>query len=215
MRNLDRLGIACGACIAAFAPCAIDAQSTTSSPSDVRWQPAVYAGAWTDPTAERRPTEPLIGPMIGFELRRRNPQRRANFVATVRGYTKGSGQVSVSFPPPRGDYDQRQELLTVGLGADWAVVRRAADWTVGFSIAAATSRVITREITSTGRPYNRFAADPGWGHVTAVVVARSGVTLPITTQWGLRVGAEVLQGVETLNDVRPILGAYIGLALRR
>ncbi len=212
MRNLDRLGIAC---LAEFAPCVAAAQSTTSSGGDARWQPAAYAGAWTDPTAEQRFGEPLIGPMIGLELRRRNPKRRANFVATVRGYTKGAGQVSVSFPPPRGDYRQRQDLLTVGLGADWAVKRSAAEWTVGLSVAAATSRITTREITSTGLPSNRFAADPGWGHVTALVVARSGVTLPITTQWGLRVGAEVLQGVETLNDVRPILGAYIGLTLRR
>lgn len=212
MRNLHRFGIAL---IGALSPFAAIAQPTSSDGDDARWQPAAYVGAWTDPTAEQRFGEPLIGPMIGLELRRRNPKRRANFVATVRGYTKGAGQVSVSFPPPRRDYRQRQDLVTVGLGADWAVKQSAAEWTVGLSVAAATSRIATREITSTGLPSNRFAADPGWGHVTALLVARSGVTLPITMRWGLRVGAEVLQGVETLNDVRPILGAHLGVVMRR
>lgn len=212
MGKYHRFGIAC---IVALAPLAAVAQPTPSDGRGVSWQPAVYAGTWTEARADRAPGAPVAGPMAALELRRRHPQRRTSFVATVSGYSKGSGRFNVDLPAPRREYRHRQDLLTLGLGADWAVMRTAADWTVGLSLAAVTSRITTHEITTTGVPFDRLADDEGWGNVSALVVVRSGATLPIAKQWGVRVGAEVLQGVESLNDVRPLIGAHIGLVLRR
>ncbi len=203
------------ACIVALVPFAAHAQSGSSRGRDARWQPAVYAGAWTQANVERRPSEPVAGPIAAFEIRRRDPQRRVSVVATVSGYTKGGGLSTVDLPAPSRAYRVTGDMLTVGLGGDWAAVQGPTDWTIGLSVAAATSRSTTREISSTGLPYNRTGDDAGWGRATALLAARTGVTLPIAPTWGLRLGLEVLQGVGSLGDVQPMIGAHVGFVLRR
>lgn len=196
--------------VIALTPLASAAQYSSPSAGGTSWQPAVYAGTWSEVNSGRRPGESALGPMVAFEMRRRNPEQRASFVATISGYTKTSGRVS--FDVPRRDYRTRNDLLTFGLGADWALRQAPSDWTIGLSVAAVTSRNTTSEITATGLPYS---SDGGWNRVTALLAARSSVTLPLSQQWGLRLGAEVLQGVESLEYWRPILGAHVGLVLRR
>ncbi len=209
MKKLHVVGVTW---LAALVPLAAAAQPASVGGQGVSWQPAVYAGVWTRGSGERRPGEAVVGPMAAFELRRRDPRQRVSFVATVSGYSKGGGEFT--FDVPARDYEVREDLLTLGIGGDFDLTQGPTDWTVGVSIAAATSRSTSREISSTGLPFG-VGADPGWNRVTALFAVRSGATLPVAQKWGLRLGVEVLHGAESLSEAQPMFGAHVGLVWRR
>lgn len=201
------------ALLATLVPAMAGAQTTSNELRSVHWQPSVYAGAWGGGAAPRRPAESMLGPMLAFEMRRRDSKSRASVVATLTGYTKGGGRLTVDIPTPERRYELRTDLLTLGLGADWDLIPGRTEWTVGLSVAGGTSRATYREITTSGVSFTRSGDDTGWGGVTGLLAARSSVLLPIAARWGLRFGVEAVQGVESFSERRPMLGARVGLAL--
>lgn len=199
--------------VAVLLPLQLSAQADLPERS-VRWQPAVYAGVWGVGSASSQPGEPGLGPMAALELRRIDSRRRISLVTSLSGYTKGRGLETVSLPAPGRQYQLREDLLVLSVGADVALLRGPTDWTVGLSLGAGTSRIATREVSQTGLPFSQGGDDSGWNAVTGVLSARSGVTVPLSSRWGLRLGAEVMQGVTRLGDGSPILGAHVGVVMR-
>lgn len=182
--------------------------------SGARWQPTLSAGVWGMST--RSNDEPVLGQMAAIEFRRMRPGRRTAFVATLAGYTKGRGKSFMEMPYPEGrSYRHREDLLLLGLGADWALVNGPVQWTAGVSLAAGTGRITTREITNTGLTFSgRESDDRGWHRPSGVLSVTSGVVLPVSSAWGIRLGGQLFQGVETFAERGPSFGLHVGAVLR-
>jgi len=198
-----------------FLPLLLPAQPTPTGAAATHWEPTLYAGVWSLGSAKRGLNEPLLGPMVGVDMRRVNPERRVSLVASLKGYTKGRGESIVDAIPPSRTYRTQESMMVLGLGADWVLHRTSIEWTAGVGGAVAVSRRNTSEVTTTGRPFNPDGDGSRWSHPTGVLSARTGVTLPIRPRLGLRLGAEAFQGVETLTERGPMFAAHVGIVMRR
>lgn len=191
------------------------AQDTAPGGASSKWEPSVYAGAWSMGSASRQPSEPSLGVMTGIDFRRTNPARRSSFVASVKGYTKDRGRFRTDSPTQPREHAIRKYLVTAGIGVDWDLTHTPQRWFVGLGGSAATSRQSVREVTSTGLPLNPFGDDDGWDRITGVVSVRTGYTIPASRQWGIRLLAEAFQGVETITERGPMFTLSVGVVQRR
>lgn len=194
---------------------AASAQNTAPSGASSKWEPSVYAGAWSLGSTSRRPSEPALGVMTGLDFRRTKPARRSSFVATVKGYTKDRGRFRTDSRTQPREHAIREYVVTAGIGVDWDLTQSPQRWFVGLGGSAATSRQSVREVTSTGLPYSQFGDDERWHRITGVVSARTGYTIRTSRQWGLRLIAEVFQGVETITERGPMFTLSVGVVRRR
>lgn len=182
---------------------------TVRSPS--RWEPSLYAGAWSPNSSSRQLGEPALGAMAGIDFRRTNPTRRSSFLASIKGYTKDRGRSRTDSPTQPREHAMREYLVTAGVGVDWDLTSTPHRWFAGLGGSAASSRQTFREVTATGLPFEPLGDDLGWGRMTALISARTGFTVPAHRRWGIRILAEASQGVETFTERGPMFSLSVGV----
>lgn len=172
----------------------------------VVWEPTVAVGVWTAPDKSRASSAESSGPSFAILVNRQGRESRMALALSAAFHTIVEERGTYSNTAGSGSFVIRQQLMMYSLGGDWALVQGPVRWIVGASGIVMMHRAPLR--MPSGRVFgDDWQFEPGLG-------VRTAVTLPLTSGFALRVGADAFNAVESLTENRPAIGGSLGLTWR-